>query len=214
MHSLLKWRKEKNLSGSRRRVCSICCNAGSWWKVIRAGVSLEESTRAPSEQGQACVHTFQSLASALVFCSYKICLDLISAHVKPASEFKWSFVLLEDLWRKAVGLPWIPSSRKAQPLGYQLRPAARSGPHGDLVFSSQACNRLSPLPRGKKKKPKTEGQTFLLDPPAWMRRRGREGTLPVCFPLLTNKGIRSAAHCDSSCRWKCNKWMELLVWVN
>lgn len=209
--------------GSQRTVCSICCNPGSWWKVIRAGVNLEERTCATwIEQAERCVYKPLRVWFQSVFCIYKTCLDLISAHMKPTFEFKWSFVLLEDLWRKVAGLPWIcswlgvSSSRKDQPLGYQLWTVALFGPHGDLVFSSQAHNRLSsPSPGGRKARQRGRF-SFLILPPGCREGKEKELTQSVFLysQLFTSKGACSVARPESSCRWKCIKWMELLVWVN
>ena len=55
------------------------------------------------EQGQACVQTFHSLVSAWVFCSYKICLGLISAHVKPALSLRALLCFLRTSEEKLQG---------------------------------------------------------------------------------------------------------------
>lgn len=144
-----------------------------------------------------------------VFCSYKICLDLTSAYVKPTFEFKWSFVLLEDLWRKVVGLPWIcswlgvPSSRKDQPLGYQLWTAALFGPQGDWCSLPKHTTDCPPSPGGRKARQRGRF-SFLIFPPGCREGEEKELTQFV-FPysqLFTNKGIYSAARHDGSCRWK------------
>lgn len=142
--------------------------------------------------------------------------------MKPASELKVSFVLLEDLWRKVVGLPWIcswlgvSSSRKDQPWGYQLWRAALFGPHGDLVFSSQTHNRLSPPPQWGRKARQRNRFSYLIHPPGCREEEEKELSQFV-FPysqLFTSKRIYSVARYENSCRGKCSKWMELLVWVN